>query len=881
MRGSLRRLALRFAALFRRANLDRELEAETAAHLDLAVEENQRNGMTLEEARRLALIQFGGAQQAKETHREARSLAMIETLAQDLRYTLRTLRKDRSFAAIAILILALGIGANIVVFGVVNTLLLRPLPFKDASRLVWLAGNKGEGGLSDVTYRVDAFQGLQRHNESFEQVTAYVPFLAYSDYVLGGSGEPKPVSALHVAGNFFQTLEVQPMLGRLYTADEYAKGGPNAVLLSYAFWRQQYGGDPGVVGRSIVLSQQEYTVVGVMPASFDFASVFSPGSKQDVFLPTVMDDIKDYGHMLSLIGRLKPGITVAQAQAEANTVLPQLRPGGNDSWGTDIVTRMTPLQDYVTGKVRRSLFVLWGAVALILLIVCVNLSNLLLARVASRGKEFAMRSALGASRGRLVRQLLTESVVLSAIGASIGVAIAYAVTFYLAHQGSIALPLLNSIRVDGAALAWTMGITLVVAILFGLAPGLTVSRANPQETLKDAGRGTSECRGHGRMRAVLVVSEVALACVLLVGSGLLLRSFLRVLDVDLGFQPAKALAMRVDYQDGGSPEKRAAIFQEVLHRVSSIPGVQAAGMSDMLPLDRNRSWGLTAKGSIHAGDENTDAFVRVVTPGYIRAMGMHLIEGRDFSWQDSPNSTRVIIVNQTAARRNWPGQSPIGRLAEGVGDKDTTVIGVIADVRQTGVEESVGPEVFVPASQFTPDGADLVVRSNLPGSVLAPTLLQTLRDLNPGQASEELRPIQALVDHAVSPRKFFVYLVGIFAALGLLLAALGIYGVISYSVTRQTQEIGIRMALGATPGRVQQSVLGRTLRLALTGIGVGAVASVAASRLVESLLFKTEAYDPVTFVGVIFVLLGVALLAGYLPALRATRIDPMIALRCE
>jgi predicted permease len=837
--------------------------------------------MSPQQARRQALIHFGGAQQAKENHRDARSLPMIETLAQDLRYTFRALRKDPSFAAIAVLILALGIGANIVVFSVVNTLLLRPLPFHDPARLTWLAGNNGAGGLSSVTYLVDAFEAFQRHNQSFQAVTAYVPFLAASDFVLATGDQPRPISAMHVSGNFFPTIGVTPLLGRQFTPEEITKGGSAAVLLSYAFWRQQYAGDPSIVGRSITLNNQSFTVVGVLPSTFDFASVFSPGSQQDVFLPIYMDDIRNYGHMLSLIGRLKPGVTVAQAQAEANTLFPHLRPGGNDSWSNDVLTSITPLSDHVTGKLRRSLFVLWVAVGLILLIVCVNLSNLLLARIASRSKEFAMRTALGASRARLVRQLVTESLALSAIGAVFGVVLAFGVVSYLAHQGSIALPLLNSIRVDGSALLWTLLLTLAVGIVFGLAPGFAVSAGNTQETLKDAGRGTSEGRGHGRMRSILVVSEIALACVLLVGSGLLLRSFLRVLDVDLGFQPAQAFAMRVDYDDAGDAAKRSAIFQEVIHRVSAIPGVEAAGMSDMLPLDRNRSWGLIAKGSVHAKDDDVDAFVRVVTPGYIHAMGMHLLEGRDFSWQDSRSSPPVIIINQAAARRNWPGESPIGRLAQYIGDKDTTVVGVIADVRQTSLEESVSPEVFVSAAQFNPDGAELVVRSNLLPSLVAPTLMHTLRELNPGQSSVELRPIQRLVDHAVSPRKFFVYLVAVFAALGLMLAALGIYGVISYSVGRKTQEIGIRMALGATPALVQRSVLSGTLRLAAIGVFLGAVGSILIARLIASLLFRTEPNDPMTFVAVATILLVVALAAGYFPALRATRVDPVTALRSE
>ena len=871
----------RFVALFRRDDLDRELEAEMAAHVDLAIEENLKAGMSPQDARRFALAHFGGTQQAKENHRDSRALPWLETLSQDLRYTFRTLRKDRSFTAITILILALGIGANIVVFSVVNTLLLRPLPFRDPSQLTWLAGNNGAGGLSDVTYRVDAFEAYQQHNYSFEALTAYVPFLAASDFVLAGIDPPRPISGMHVAGNFFQTLGVQPMLGRLFLPNEYAKGGPRVVLLSYPFWRQQYAGNPTIVGRAIRLDPEEFTVVGVLPPSFDFASVFAPGAKQDIFLPIVMDDIRNYGHMLSVIGRLKPGVTLAQAQAECNILFPQLRPGGSGSWSSDVVTTITPLQAHVRGSLRRSLFVLWAAVGLILLIVCVNLSNLLLARLAARTKEFAMRTALGASRARLIGQLLTESFVLSALGAAVGVALAIAVTSYLAHQGSIALPLLNTLHIDAAALLWTLLITFVVGILFGIAPGLAISRGNPQDTLKDAARGSSEGRHHGRLRSILVISEVALACILLVGSGLLLRSFLRVLDVDLGFQPAQGLAVRVDYDDSGKSEKRTAIFQEVLGRVAAIPGVEAVGMSDMLPLDRNRSWDLIAKGSLHPKDEDASAFVRVVTPGYIRAMGMHLMAGRDFTWADSATSAPVIIINETAARRHWPGRSPIGRSAQGIGDKDTTVIGVIADVRQTGLEESISPEVFVSAAQFFPDGADLVVRSRVPPNIIGPTLMHTLREIIPGQSSQPLRSIQQLVDHSISPRRFFVYLVGIFAALGLFLAALGIYGVISYSVTRQAQEFGIRMALGATPGIVQRSVLGRTLKLALVGLAVGAVGSLAASQIIASLLFHTEPNDPVTLAVVMLLLVSVALLAGYFPALRATRIDPVSVLRSE
>jgi predicted permease len=805
-------------------------------------------------------------------------VSSLDILLQDLRYTHRTLYRDRFFTLITVLILSLGIGANIAVFSVVNTILLRPLPFRDPQQLTWLAGNNGVGGLSDQTYRVDVFEEIQRHSQSFRDVTAYVPYYDYSDFKLTGYGEPKPVSGVWVAGNFFQTLGIQPALGRLFTREECVKGGRLAVLLSWPFWQRQFAADPAMIGRAITLNNRAFTVVGVLPDTFDFTAVFAPGLKMDFFVPVIMDDVRTYGHMLSVMGRLKPGVTVGQAQAEVTLLLSQSK-AQNPDWLTDVKTTISGLKDYVSGKLRRSLIVLWCAVGLILLIVCVNLSNLLLARAAARSKEFAMRSVLGARRGRLIRQLLTESLVLSGAGALLGLGLAFTVTRYLAHQGSIALPLLSNVSIDDAALTWTLLVAVAASVLFGLIPGLRITRGNLQEALKDAGPGMSAGRKHERMRAALVVSEVALACVLLIGAGLLLRSFLRVMDVDLGFQPTRAAAIKVDYDDGGNRARRGAILQEILQRISTIPGIESTGMSDKLPLDRNRSWDLRAKGRAYPSGVNEDAFVYVVTPGYLGAMGMHLREGRDFSWQDSPTSEPVIIINQAAARRDWPGEDPVGHLAQGIGDGDTRVIGVVADVRESSVEEASSPEVYVPATQAEPDGENLVLRTKLPPEVLASSVLKTLRSLNPGQPATEFRPLQQIVDHAVSPRRFFVSLVTCFAVLGLVLASLGIYGVISYSVTRQTHEIGIRMALGATPARVQLGVIAKTIRLALLGIALGTIASVAVGRWIASLLFGTAPTDLASFAGMILLLSTVALAAGYIPARRASRIDPVIALR--
>ncbi len=880
MMGWLRHLLDRLRSSFSNSPLDKDLDAEMRSHLEFATEENLKQGMSTEEARRQALVRFGGVEQAREKQRAARGWPMLDILLQDLRFTLRTLRCDRGFTVVAVLILALGIGANIVVFSVVNTILLRPLPFRDPQQLVWLAGNKGVGGLSSTTYEVDAYAEIQRNNRSFQEMTAFVPFYTISESKLIGRGEPKPVAGVWVAGNFFQMLGVKPALGRAFLPEEAVKGGRQPLILSYAFWQRQFNADPSIVGQAIQLNDDAITVVGVLPQSFDFGSVFAPGMKVDYFSPAVMENMKTWGHVVSIVGRLKPGVTVAQAQAEADVMLPQLKEAGNPDWGSDINTTISGLKEYVSGKLRGSLIVLWCAVGLIMLIVCVNLSNLMLARTAARSKEFAMRSALGAGRGRLIRQLLTESLVLSGVGAVFGLGFAFAALSYLAHQGSIALPLLSSVRVDQSALLWTLFVAAFAGILFGTAPSFRMAGANLQDALKDGGHGMSGGRKRDRLRSALVISEVALACVLLVGAGLLLRSFLRVLDVDLGFEPTHAFALKADYNDGGKLEQRGPILQDMLGRVTAIPGVEAAGITDMLPLDRNRSWGLVAKGQPYAKDKNYDVFVYVVSPGYLEAMGMHLRKGRDFSWKDIPSSEQVIIINEAAARREWPGRDAVGQLAQGIGKGDTRIIGVFSDVRESSVESASSPEVLVPLTQ-NPDseGAELVVRSRLPPEAIASSVMSTLRSINPGQPASEFRPIQQLVDHAVSPRRFFVMLVGIFAGLGLILASLGIYGVISYSVTTQTQEIGIRMALGATAGRVQMGVISKTLGMALIGIAVGTVASFIVARVIASLLFATDPTDPPTFFGMVLVLGTVAFIAGYIPARRASRIHPMVALR--
>ena len=878
---SLREVLNQIRSLFRSEQLDHEVKDEMASHLEMAVEENLRRGLSPDEARRQALVQFGGVQQALECHRESRTLPWVDVLRQDLRFTFRMLRRDSGFAAVAVLILALGIGANIAVFSVVNTILLQPLPFRDSQQLVRIVEKDPKAGESSKTYTADATQDFQQQNRSFQSVSGYFAFTGPDNFKLMETGQPTPTTGILVAEGFFQTLGVEPSLGRLFRPEEFVQHAQPVALLSYPFWKRRLAGNRNIVGSAINLNNKPVTVIGVLPESFDFGAVFSPGARVDLFVPYIMDDFREDGNDLALIGRLKQGVTLAQAQSETDQLLPQFYfEHKHPEYGKGYTGQLTGLKEYVSGKLRRSLIVLWCAVALILLIVCVNLSNLLLARAAARSKEFAMRKALGAGRGRLVRQLLTESLVLAAAGALLGLGLAYVLLSYLAHQGSIALPMLAMVRVDPSVLEWTLLVAIAAAVLFGLAPGLRMSGGNLQEVLKDSGHGLSEGRKRDRLRSSLVITEIALACVLLIGAGLLLRSFLRVLDIDLGFEPSHAAAISVDYDDGGSAAKRTAIWQEVASRGLMIPGVESAGISDNLPMSRNRSWGIAAKGEQKLdGKDFLPIFVYIVSPGYLKAMGMRLMEGRDLTWDDLANDRKVIIINEAVAHKLWPGQNPIGRIAI-AGGQESQVIGVIADVRESSAEDNAGAQMYLPATKrWGPEGCYLVMRSKVPPTTLAASVMRTLRDMNPAQPATEFKPIQSLVDHATSPRRFFVLLVGSFAGLGLLLASLGIYGVISYSVTRQTQEIGVRMALGATQSSVQIDVIWKTLRLALIGVAVGVITSLALARLIASLLFQTAPTDPLTFLGMMALLGVVALLAGYLPARRASKIDPMVALR--
>ena len=805
--------------------------------------------------------------------------SVFDGLRNDLRYAFRTLRRDAGFTTFAILIVGLGIGASTTVFSVANAILLRPLPFRDPQQLAWIT-NYDSAGLSGQTTQVNHLLDLRAQNQSFSDLAAYFAFYGVGDNLLSGQGEPERLSGVPVSENFFQVLGVEPQIGRLFNAEECKWHGPKAVMLGNGLWTRRFGADPGIAGRTLTLNNEPYTVVGVLPASFDFATVFSPGSHFDLYFPFPLSpETNRWGNTMAIIGRLKPGVSVAKAGAEVRILASQFskaHPERNDFEG-----HVVSLSEHVSGRLRLALTVLECAVGMVMLIVCANLSNLLLARTASRHKEIAMRAALGASRRRLVAQMLTEGIALSCCGAALGVVLAILGTRLLTRLDAVSIPMLHSVRTDPAALGFTLLASLVTGMLFGLAPAIHVPAIALHDVLKDAGRGSTG-RARAWLRSALVVSEVAFACVLLVGAGLLVRSFLQVLDVNLGFRPERAAAMRVDPDAKMAAKDMPAYFAEVVRRARAVPGVEAAGLSDALPLGRNRSWGAGAKGQVYAPGHYPNAFVRIVGDGYIRAMGIPLRDGRDLEERDGPTGEAVMMINETMARTLFPGESAIGKVFPRLCGPERRVVGVVGDVRHLALEQGSGMEMYLPIRQCSDfSSVDLVVRTKMDPGALAPAIRATLRPIAPNLPGSDFRTIQALVDKAVSPRRFVVLLLGGFAAFALILASLGIYAVVSYSVSQRTQEIGIRMALGAPAGRLQAGMVGRTLGLASIGMLVGAAASLALARQFGGLLYGVTSRDPFTFAAALIVLTLVATIAGYFPARRASHIDPSIALRAS
>jgi len=870
------RLIARVVAWFRRAELDQDLDEEVQAHLYLLFEENLRRGLSPEEAKRDAQLRMGNVTSLREKHRETRGLPFIDTLLQDLRYTFRILRRDFGFALFAVLIIALGIGASAIVFSVLNTLLLRPLPFKDAEKLVWIANKKS---VPEQTTQVGHILDAQESNKSFTELAAYYAYYNIGDRKLTGEGEPERLTAVPVSENFFHVLGVEPQAGRVFNADECRSGGPAAVILTDALWRRRFASSPEIVGKTVQLNGKPVRVVGVMPASFDFTSVFAPGSRIDLFSPFQLTSETDHmGNTSAIVGRLKPGVTLEMAQAEFD-ILGQRFSAEHESDRNEFQPILSPLKAHVTGHLRLALAVLACAVAVMMLIVCANLSNLLLARNATRQKEMAIRVALGAGRRRLIRQMLTESIVLSGAGAVAGVLVAVIGTRVLTQLEAFKIPLLANVQIDVGVLAFTLFVAIIAGLTFGLVPALQVPAIGVNEILKDSNRGSSVGRKHGWIRSSLVVTEIALACLLLVGTGLLIRSFLRVVDVDLGFQPERLMTIRIDPSSEYSNEaKRNTYFDEALRLVQNTPGIEASALTDVLPLEGDRSWAVRGVGQVYDRGHYPEAFVRIVSNGYFKAMGIPLRAGRDFTEHDNDASEKVIIINDTLARRLWPDQNPIGQMVTQDGGR--RVVGVVGGVRHVTVEQDSGSEMYLPIRQTTDFSAvELLVRTSLPEATVATTIRAALKPLDPNLGSKEFRNVQQLVDKATSPRRFVVMMLTGFSSFALILAALGIYAVISYSVQQRTKEIGIRMALGAPARSLRAHIMLQTLRLAAMGLLIGLGASLILTRSLAALLFGVNSHDPASFIGTVLVLVAVATTAGYFPARRASQIDPIIALR--
>jgi predicted permease len=854
---------------------DRDLERELRSDLDLEEQEQRENGASPDEAHYAALRAFGNPMLIREHTRAVWSWNWLESLSQDLKYGFRGMFRNAGSTIFAILIVGLGIGGASTVFSVVNALLLRPLPFRDPAQLVWISNES-------YSTQPEHFSDLRAQNKSFSDLAGWSGAYSAGNKELTGTGEPERLTAVPITQNFFTLLGVEPALGRSFTAEE-SQGkysAPPAVMLSYNFWHRRFASDPNIVGNKLTLNGQPVMVVGVLPQSFDFASVFAPGAPIDAFIPWPLNDKnKPGGNSMAVFGRLKPGHTIQGAQAEFDVLANQLMSQHPER--NPIHPWMVPLEKHVSGQVRSALVVLMCAVGLVMLIVCANLSHLQMARMGTRQKEMAIRAALGAGRFRLLRQLLTESVTLSCCGAALGLLLALAGTRGLAHLTALSLPLLASVRIDSNTLVFTLLAAIASGVLFGLAPALQVHASKLRDGLQDTGRESSGSRRHGWLRDGLVVSQFALACMLLVGAALLIQSFLRVLDVNLGFQPERAAALRIDPSFKiPSLAQQDLYIDDVLHRVRSVPGIAAAGIADVLPLDGDRSWQVQGKGMPNDKTHYAEAFIRVVSDGYFEALKVPLKSGREFTEGDRASTEPVVMVNETLARTLWPGQDPIGKIV--LQDGGRQVIGVVGDVHHGGPERAGGLEMYLPMRQTVDYAAmKLVVRTALPPDNLAAGIRTALRPIDPNLPVSEFQTLQDLVDKELSPRRFLVILLSAFAGFALLLASLGIYALISYSVNQRTKEIGIRMALGASSGLVRRGILAKTLRLAITGVILGTLGSFALSKWIESLLFGTTPANPAVYSGVGVLLCAVAMVAAYVPARRASRIQPLEALRTE
>ena len=871
---------------FRRSRMENEMDAELRFHIDTYAEDLIRAGVPREEALRRARIEFGGIERVKEEGREARGANLLDELLQDLRYGQRVLRKSPGFAVVAVLTLALGIGATSAIFSVVNAVLLRPLAMSEPSRVMYMQEHWQDifPGLSVGNY-ID----IRNENSSFAELCASNS----AGFNLETGELPERVDGEIASANYFATFGVQPMVGRVYSAEEDKPGRANVVVVSERLWRTTLHADPAIAGQSIRINGMPTTVVGVMPKSFDpllnNTELWVPAA----FTPTQLADHDD--HYLNVMGRLKPGVSATQAQSELDVIARRLQKQ-YPLYDEGRTFQLQPLATVLLGDQSLSLRLMLAAVGFLLLIACANIANLQLARSRAREKEIAMRAALGASPNRIVRQLLAENLVLGLAGGIVGIFLAnWGVAWIVAH-GPAEMPRLDQSRVDASTLAFACAATLLSSLLFGLAPALRSASTRLSEVFKSSSGVSGGSRD--RIRSLLVVGEVSLALILMLGAGLLIRSALFVSHVDPGFDTANLVVGRVGLPDPGyhDPDVARQTFERMITAAAALPGVDSAAVVSRAPLaGGGSSNGLLAEGKPLDSANLVNSQLQIVSPSYLGTARVPLKTGRDFTPQDTRNSTLVTIVNETLARTMWPGENPIGKRFSccEIGPKGPMdpvwheVVGVVADVRAWGLARRVPPEFYIPIAQMPPSAwdwigrtMDLVVRTH-GGSVPARELQSAVASVAPAVPIYQLSTMQHKISSTLERSHFDTFLLTIFAAVALLLSSVGIYGVLSYMVAQRTRDIGIRMALGASRGQIVWNVLGFGVRLAGIGLAIGLAGALAATRLLSSMLYGVRSTDAFTFIAVSLILLGVALLASYLPARRAMRVDPIVALRYE
>ena len=885
---SLRSSLLRVAGLFHSERRDREFQAELESHVQLHVDDFVRSGMSLAEARRQALIKLGGIEQTRDAWRRQHRLPAIDSLAQDLRYAVRAMRKNPGFTCIALLTLTLGIGANTALFSVVNGVLLNPLPYPHSEQLAILYQKSSLADQGAVSY--PNFLDWQRQNETFSSMAAF----RNQSFNLTGEGEPTRLSGHEVSADFFPTLGVKPVLGRLFTADEDRVGGAPVALIGGGLWKTRYGSSPAMLGRGITLNGVRYTVIGVIPETFLFydgygTQVWTPlGQWND---PTFRDRRISMG--LNVIGRMKTGVTLDRARQDMARVAHTLAEDYPDADKGTGLTLVSFKQDMV-GDIAPFLFVLLAAVGFVLMIACANVANLMLARATGRAREFALRSALGASRARLVRQLLSESILLGLGGGALGLAFAASGTRSILALLPDAVPRSHEITIDFRVLIFALAVSLLAAIAFGLAPVLRVWRPNLTGALKEGGRGVAGSRL--RAQSTFVVIEMATAVVLLVGAGLMIRTLAALWSVDTGFDPQNALSFQVAMQPdlGADPAHIRAELRKIHDAVRNQPGVVSASiLAGSLPMQGDSEMPIwkTDEPKPATAAENKWALFYGVEPDYLTALGIHLFRGRFFTQADSENSPPVVVVDDYFVHKYFPGEDPIGkRINIGMLDLQPQIIGVVGHVKHWGLDTDatakVQAQMYIPCMQI-PDrfmplvggGIGMVVRSaNDPGGQI-PAMRNALA--NAQQVVYGAETLKDIISGSLAARRFSMVLLGIFAALAVVLSSIGIYGVISYLVGQRIQEIGTRIALGAQRGDVMRLILGRGFALTLEGVASGSVLALILSRQMKKIIYGVSPADPATFAAVTILLITIALLACYVPARRAMRVDPIVALRYE